>query len=218
MCISEPTQVRTFIIHNCTTYRSPITFSIIKGERPYICLVCNRGFSQAQQLKYHAHSAHGGPPMSRRARAIVDESSDHVIQSDAPSNDGETLATTNQTHSTTTTTRVLPYICSQCNRAFKLPSSLASHMKKHTEDRKHVCKECGNTFKRAEHLRIHVNGVHLKQKSYSCHYCEKRFAQSGDRNIHMRRHTGNNIDNHNWVMSIGHCHCISQQTLSTRII
>lgn len=86
--------------------------------------------------------------------------------------------------------RVLPYMCLQCNRGFKLPSSLASHMKSHNEERKHVCTECGNTFKRAEHLRIHVNGVHLKQKPYPCYLCKKSFAQSGDRNIHMRRHTG----------------------------
>lgn len=50
--------------------------------------------------------------------------------------------------------------------------------------------QCGNSFKRAEHLRIHINGVHLKQKPYACDLCNKTFAQSGDRNIHKFRHTG----------------------------
>lgn len=155
-------------------------------------MACNRGFSQAQQLKYHAHSAHGGPPINKRMKTIAEQSLDQAIATDSPqTQNSETVTDANQTADlTTTNTRLLPYVCSQCNRAFKLPSSLTSHMKKHNEDRKHVCKECGNSFKRAEHLRIHINGVHLKQKPYPCHYCRKSFSQSGDRNIHMRQHTG----------------------------
>lgn len=159
------------------------------GEKPYQCKSCDRAFSQAQQLKYHAHSAHGGPGMSKRPSATANTNGSkqdpvgvESSSKDSPVADSVDVNPTNG--------RILPYICTLCNRGFKLPSSLSSHMKSHNEERKHVCKDCGNTFKRAEHLRIHVNGVHLKQKPYPCHLCHKSFAQSGDRNIHMRRHTG----------------------------
>ncbi|XP_037050057.1 zinc finger protein 260-like isoform X1 [Bradysia coprophila] len=131
------------------------------GERPFKCDSCDRAFVQAQQLKYHRHSAHGGPSLSKKEPPPK------------PSSDG----------------RIYPYCCSLCNKGFKLPSSLSSHMKIHNEERKHVCSQCGNSFKRAEHLRIHINGVHLKKKPYTCEYCPKTFAQSGDRNIHRLRHT-----------------------------
>lgn len=140
---------------NCVLYCK------ISGERPFKCDSCDRAFVQAQQLKYHRHSAHGGPSLSKKEPPPK------------PSSDG----------------RIYPYCCSMCNKGFKLPSSLSSHMKIHNEERKHVCSQCGNSFKRAEHLRIHVNGVHLKKKPYTCEYCPKTFAQSGDRNIHRLRHT-----------------------------
>ncbi|XP_058450473.1 zinc finger protein 883-like [Malaya genurostris] len=84
--------------------------------------------------------------------------------------------------------KLMPYACQLCNKSFRLPSTLTTHLKIHNEERKYVCEECGSTFKRAEHLRVHVNGVHLKRKPYSCEVCHKSFAQSGDRNVHMRRH------------------------------
>lgn len=158
------------------------------GEKPYKCQICNRGFSQAQQLKYHTHSAHGGAPRFKRNQKL--NSVIHTNPVAIETNVNGIKATNENCLSPAATGRTLPYMCSQCNRSFKLPSSLTSHMKTHSEERKHVCPECGNTFKRAEHLRIHVNGVHLKQKPYPCYLCKKSFAQSGDRNIHMRRHTG----------------------------
>ncbi|EAT36083.1 AAEL011807-PB [Aedes aegypti] len=82
----------------------------------------------------------------------------------------------------------LPYACDLCSRSFKLPSSLASHIKVHSEDRKFVCNDCGNGFKKLEHLKMHINTVHLKTKAYSCQVCNKSFARVGDRNVHMRSH------------------------------
>lgn len=126
---------------------------------------------QAQQLKYHRHSAHGsGIAANKNGTVVFDGASSSYRKISAIGSK--------------------PYCCSLCNKGFKLPSSLSSHMKVHEEERKHVCSDCGNSFKRAEHLRIHINGVHLKQKPYACDVCNKTFAQAGDRNIHMRRHTG----------------------------
>lgn len=131
------------------------------GERPYACDMCDKAFVQTQQLKYHRHSAHGESALNRK----------------------------NSTPKKSSNGRVYPYCCSICNKGFKLPYSLSSHLKTHNEDRKHICTQCGNTFKRAEHLRIHINGVHLKQKPFSCSLCSKTFSQSGDRNMHMKLHS-----------------------------
>lgn len=88
----------------------------------------------------------------------------------------------------------LSYVCDFCKKTFKLQSLLKRHILIHVEEeqqnRKHKCDKCEASFKRPEHLRLHLNSVHLKYKPYKCEHpgCEKSFAQIGDRNVHMKIH------------------------------
>lgn len=123
------------------------------------------------------------------ANSTTTKKTSKTSPSSSPSPKSELKKSNTSSSYSTSSERIYPYRCNVCNKGFKLPYSLTAHEKVHSEERKHVCMTCGNTFKRAEHLRIHINGVHLKRKPYECKECGKTFSQSGDRNIHMSRHT-----------------------------
>lgn len=87
----------------------------------------------------------------------------------------------------------LIYFCDFCPESFILQSLLRRHMMTHIEDekllRKHQCDKCEARFKRPEHLKLHINSVHLKLRPYKCEKCDKSFTQIGDRNVHMKIHS-----------------------------
>jgi KRAB domain-containing zinc finger protein len=142
------------------------THSESTQAQPYRCSHCDFTAVQHQLLKQHNYYIHK-------------IGSDPVKASDKQKPNQKTKESK---------VKALPYACTVCFKAFKLPSTLSKHQQTHFENRKHVCEHCSASFKRAEHLRIHVNSVHLKQRPYKCEFCEKSFAQAGDRNVHMKRH------------------------------
>lgn len=135
------------------------------GQRPYKCNKCDKTFAQSQQLKSHKSTVHGDEQQIKDKRPKIER---EQTEDDENMSEDEDRPAIEEGKSSGRKVKILPYICSLCNRGFRLPSSLSSHMKSHAEERKHICSECGNTFKRAEHLKIHINGVHLKQKPYAC--------------------------------------------------
>lgn len=134
-----------------------------ESSKPFKCDECDRSFKQDQHLKYHRYSAHGGPIPTSKLMTRRNESS-----------------------------HALPYKCLYCIQRFLTESSLKLHMRIHTTDRKYQCELCvqPKSFLRANHLKTHVDRVHLKKKPYVCEICGKAFAQKGDKNIHVRRHKG----------------------------
>lgn len=204
MHMRQHTGVRPYQCEHCGKnfiQKSSLTvhLRVHTGERPYNCTSCNKAFVQAQQLKYHYHSAHGqGSPPNVKASMdttkynedveILDNNSDEdVLSIITPDISKNSNSGTKSCRSSKSDIRAFPYVCQVCNKGFKIPSSLSSHMKIHLEgiicvfilinykiiipvfvERKYVCTQCSSTFKRAEHLRIHIRGVHLKEKPYSC--------------------------------------------------
>lgn len=53
----------------------------------------------------------------------------------------------------------------------------------------HYCKECQKSFKKADHLNVHMIYKHL-EKQFKCSTCNKKFARKYDLNYHNRIHTG----------------------------
>lgn len=86
-------------------------------------------------------------------------------------------------------------MCDYCQKSFHLQSQLKRHILTHSEqeqfNRKHKCNKCDASFKRHEHLKLHINSVHLKIKPHKCFHpgCDKSFSQIGDRNVHMMIHS-----------------------------
>ncbi|XP_063698544.1 zinc finger protein 260-like [Culicoides brevitarsis] len=138
------------------------------GEKPFECQQCDKRFSQRHQLTYHVKALHTKMEKIEAKEPEISE----VASKESPEKSSN-----------------LPYICTICDKRFKVPSSLLTHAKIHTEDRKFSCDKCNAKFKRREHLRIHVNGVHLKLKPFKCEICDRTFSQIGDRNVHMKSHS-----------------------------
>ncbi|XP_076263538.1 uncharacterized protein LOC143198293 [Rhynchophorus ferrugineus] len=53
----------------------------------------------------------------------------------------------------------------------------------------HYCKECQKSFKKADHLNVHIIYKH-REKQFKCNTCNKKFARKYDLNYHNRIHTG----------------------------
>ncbi|KAJ8901100.1 hypothetical protein NDN08_004960 [Rhodosorus marinus] len=57
----------------------------------------------------------------------------------------------------------------------------------------HICHLCSAKFHSSYHLRRHVEGTHLNQRSFKCRQCNKSFKQKGHLSEHMRAvHGGGN--------------------------
>lgn len=151
------------------------------GEKPFKCEFCESAFSQKAHLMYHLSAFHSD----------VTSDKDQVVgKSEQPRpifiekvNDDLGSFEKRETNN-------LPYVCTVCNKAFKLPFKLTKHYKIHTDDRVYSCTQCEKSFKRPQILQAHINGVHLKIRPYTCQICFKTFSQTGSLNSHMITHTG----------------------------
>ena len=64
--------------------------------------------------------------------------------------------------------------CPECSKEI-LTTSLKSHIREmHMLSKTVKCEKCDKTFKRKDHLRLHLTNVH-ENKLVSCKYCEKTF-------------------------------------------
>ena len=75
--------------------------------------------------------------------------------------------------------------CDVCEKVFGCPSSLAIHMRIHTNEKPYECDVCQKRFSDSSGLRRHVR-IHTNEKPYECDVCEKRFRQSNGLKYHMR--------------------------------
>ncbi|XP_072906687.1 zinc finger protein 236-like isoform X2 [Hemitrygon akajei] len=88
--------------------------------------------------------------------------------------------------------------CPNCSQGFSSGSMLRRHCREaHGEERVHICNICNKAFKRAAHLKDHLqthqpgpSPSSQKPKLYKCESCDKAFAKPSQLERHNRIHTG----------------------------
>ncbi|XP_055377682.1 zinc finger protein 479-like [Condylostylus longicornis] len=152
------------------------------GVKPYKCEICEKTFAVKNALRIHVvkHSKRETFTCETCGRVYTTKSyyREHLLRHEKGS-----LLENNEK----------PFKCPHCPRSFKLLSTLTAHCNYHnkTADRKYHCTECNTTFKRSDHLKEHINGVHLKILPFKCDICSKSFVTGAIRNAHVRRsHSG----------------------------
>uniref|UniRef100_A0A1I8JPS6 C2H2-type domain-containing protein n=1 Tax=Macrostomum lignano TaxID=282301 RepID=A0A1I8JPS6_9PLAT len=65
-------------------------------------------------------------------------------------------------------------------------ADLEKHQRVHSADRPYHCNMCDKRFLKSSHLRIHIAGVHNKERRFTAVTCDRRLASL---NVHIRKHT-----------------------------
>lgn len=88
-----------------------------------------------------------------------------------------------------TTAKLNQNVCKICGNAYRFPHLLATHVKRHLEDKAYCCDVCGKRFVIPFELKRHQR-VHNGAKPYSCQFCQREFADYSSKAKHERTHTG----------------------------
>ena len=158
---------------SCFTQNNAVTGcqGIHKGEKPYKCKDCDKGFAKKCNLKTHQRIHSGEKPYkcSDCGRGFSQQA---TLESHLRIHSGEK-----------------PYKCKECDRGFAQRTALKAHLRIHTGERPYKCKNCDKCFVQSGGLLIHQR-THLGKKPYECKLCLKSFAQRVDLEKHQRIHTG----------------------------
>lgn len=82
------------------------------------------------------------------------------------------------------------FLCNQCGAAKKSKSSLDRHLKSHLDVRPYACDQCNKTYKLPEALKTHIQNTHLNIRPHVCCECGSGFFRRSLLSNHQRTHTG----------------------------
>ncbi|XP_061771160.1 zinc finger and SCAN domain-containing protein 2-like isoform X3 [Nerophis ophidion] len=141
-----------------------------RGEKPFSCSVCGRGFSDKSNMKSHMKTHTGEKPFSCSVCGKLFSNKRNML-----------------IHMRKYTGEK-PFSCPACSKTFSSKSILAGHMGTHTGEKPFGCPVCGNAFSRKAHLKNHLR-THTGEKQFSCSVCCKRFSSKSNLNSHMKTHS-----------------------------
>lgn len=140
------------------------------GNKPHLCSICGKKYSQNSQLVEHMRS-HTGIPTEYYTAYNFKVSVYMIFFYLQYLIIGETLQ------------------CNVCGKGYSTAGNLAAHMKTHTGIKPHVCGICSKGFYVANKLAKHMR-THTGERPYACNFCPKRFTSSDVMKVHTRIHTG----------------------------
>ncbi|KAL1430925.1 hypothetical protein MTO96_014770 [Rhipicephalus appendiculatus] len=155
------------------------------GERPFICHVCRKGFTQQANLNRHlvVHTA-------ERPYECPDCGQRFTVSSNMVKHQRALHARSGNS--------ARPYVCAQCGKGFTKSGNLTTHLLIHTGAKPHACSICGMRFTQRIHAKKHELIVHGRQYPVHCPHCNKGFQNMSQLRKHMlARHRNDDDDKEN---------------------
>lgn len=150
---------------------------IHSGDRPFLCDLCSRSFTQQSSLQAHKESTHKEYKVQ-----ITCQYCGKFVRGRTNVYRHLKTHTDNQHH------------CQVCNKVLQSKKSLQTHMQRHSGVKQYTCEICAKSFFTGAELCNHKRMIHMKGKYwYYCDTCEYKSIRSEKVKKHKLRHTASNI-------------------------
>ena len=143
----------------------------------YSCKYCELGFLKKQQLIIHVQTEHKDKREYRRRKSTKQLASPQQSQEEAGGDSSDSTSHNSPEDNfqlSDSTTGASPQTISIKT---KKPKSGTIYNE--------PCEYCGKIFRRSDHLKTHVDDVHLRKRKFSCTVCEKIFSRKRVRDYHV---------------------------------
>lgn len=151
-------------------------------QKPHVCKVCFRGFSQIGNLNVHYRNHIAQSQNNNRDSGKSQPQP--VVQKPPPN----LIKEPNFKKVRLVTKLKSTYVCDECGKEFSNRCYLERHSFTHSKEKPHVCTVCFKGFAQVGNLNVHYL-THKNLKSFVCHVCDKAFTLMGSLKAHLHTHS-----------------------------